>query len=170
MGCCQVSFVAWTRSPLLCAGGWPETIHAPFHMCASEAPRSSKSTHMEGPEQLQPPSLILLRRVPCVFVSVPFHMVSSATSTIIWWWLWLELSRAMPATIPPLFPLKGVCFFLFGPAHLVIFVKDSPAVGCLVGHWAWEPGAAGTVLLLTPHLPCWMSLYAFRPHVTTQFL
>lgn len=38
-------------------------------------------------------------------------MVSSATYTIIWWWLWLELSRAMPATIPPLFPLKGVWVF-----------------------------------------------------------
>lgn len=164
---CHLSSVAWTRSLLLCACGWPEMICARFHMCAREAPRSYKSTHVKGPEQLRVPSLILFCQVPCVFVSILSHMVSSATSTTFWWWLWVELPRIIPATIPLFFPQRGVWWFFVHSGSFGDFAKDNPVVGGLAGHWSWGPGAVGTVLLLAPHLLWWPQLCAFRPRIST---
>lgn len=163
---CHLSSVAWTRPPQLCAGGQPQTIRVPFHMCASEAPGGYKSTHMRGPKQLWSPSLILFHRVPCIFVSIPSHVVSSATSAIFWWWLYLELHRAIPATLLLPLPQKGICLVLFRQAHLVILPRTAQ---CWV---AWLATRLGDQeqwgQCYSWHICC--GDCASRPHISTWFV
>lgn len=131
----------------------------------TEALRSSKSTYMKGPKQLWPPSLTLLHRFPCIFVSVPSHIWHHLHHLLVV----AGASQSNASHHSSGLPQKQFGYFIqtdsFGD-----FAKMTPAVGGLAGYQAWGLRAVGTVLFLAPHLPRWPHLQPLRLNVGTWIL